>query len=247
MKRREFLQSTAAGAAAAAAVLAVPCLAAGAGEHKPVLAKYWKALENEEIQCRLCPHECQVGEGSRGMCGVRENIGGKYYTLVHSRPVALHNDPVEKKPFFHFIPGTMSYSMATAGCNFSCTFCQNWEISQFKPEEVPSMFLSPKDVVETALKKGSKSIAFTYNEPTVFYEYMYETAKLAKENGLQTGVISNGFIQKKPLEALLDYIDAYRVDFKSFKEKFYTDISSGHLKPVLKTMKRIKRRADGSS
>ena len=242
MKRREFLQSTAGCAAAAAAVMAVPGLAAGAGKHKPVPAKYWKALENKEIECRLCPHECRVDEGSRGMCGVRENMDGKYYTLVHSRPVALHNDPIEKKPFFHFIPGTKSYSMATAGCNFSCKFCQNWEISQFKPEEVPSMFLSPQDVVETALKKGSKSISFTYNEPTIFYEYMFDTAKIAKEKGLQTGVISNGFIQKKPLEALLDYIDAYRVDFKSFKEKFYTDMSSGHLKPVLKTMKRIKKK-----
>jgi len=239
ISRRKFLKSTAGGAAAATAVMMVPTLAAGKDEIEPVEAKYWKPLEGKVVQCRLCPTKCKVPDGGRGLCKVRENKDGKYYTLVHSRPCSIHGDPIEKKPLFHYMPGSMSFSMATAGCNFSCKFCQNWEISQFPPEEIKSIKLSPQSLVDLALKDGSSSIAFTYSEPTVFYEYMYDTAKLARENGLGAVTISNGYIRKKPLKALLEYVDGYKVDFKAFTESFYSKVCSGHLKPVLNTLQTL--------
>jgi pyruvate formate lyase activating enzyme len=243
ISRRCFIRATAGTAAAgAAAALTLPSLARGESKLEAVAAMHWKALEDKNVKCTLCARGCEVSEGMRGFCQVRENRDGKYYTLVHSRPVALHNDPIEKKPFFHYRPSTLTMSIATAGCNFTCTFCQNWEISQFGPEEVPSIHLPPKTLVEKALSENSRSLAFTYNEPTVFYEYMYDSARLARENGLGACVVSNGYIRKKPLKDLLDHVDAYRVDFKSFTEDFYTKMTSAHLKPVLKTLQNLKKK-----
>lgn len=242
ISRREFIERSGKGILAAAAATAVPSIAGGTEKYKPVIAKYWKQLDGETIQCNLCPRLCTVAKGSRGFCRARENINGKYYTLVYSKAVALHNDPIEKKPFFHYLPGTKAFSIATACCNFTCKFCQNWEISQFKPEEVPWIYFPPSSVVRAARDKGSRAIAFTYNEPTIFYEYMYDTAKLARENGLGAVVVSNGFIREKPLTALVEYVDGYRVDLKSFREKFYSSMSNGRLKPVLETIERIKKK-----
>jgi pyruvate formate lyase activating enzyme len=176
----------------------------------------------------------------RGYCGVRENHGGTYYTLVHSRACSMNNDPIEKKPLFHYRPGTRAFSMATAGCNIECRFCQNWEISQFRPEQVESRQIPPAEIVRMAQRSGSPSIAFTYSEPTVFYEYMRDICDAAAGTGLGRVVITNGFIQEKPLLELLPRVDAIKVDFKSFSEKFYKETCSGHLKPVLDSLVRIK-------
>ncbi len=242
VNRREFLVSSAAAAASASVLAGTPLKEALAGKtDSAVEARYWKPIEDKAVRCQLCNRGCEVPDGSRGYCQVRENRGGTYYTLVHSRPCALHNDPVEKKPFFHYRPGTHTMSIATAGCCFSCKFCQNWEISQAAPEEVDSIQLSPQSLIDKAFEEGSKSVSFTYNEPTVFYEYMFDCAKLASKNGLGAAVISNGYIRKEPVRELLKYVDAYRVDLKSFREEFYSSVTNAHLKPVLKTLKTIRK------
>ncbi len=158
-------------------------------------AMYYKKLEDLRVECELCPRKCTIADMERGYCGVRENRGGTYYTLVHSRVCALNVDPIEKKPLFHYLPGTKAYSLATAGCNVECKFCQNWQISQYRPEQIESIRLSPEDVVKDAEASGCKAIAFTYSEPVVFYEYMYDIVRLARDYGLKSVMISNGYIQ----------------------------------------------------
>jgi len=240
MNRRKFI-SNLFYAGTSCGVLSSLSKSVFAGSIEAVPARYWTPLEEKTIKCNLCNRGCEVSDGDRGYCKARENRGGKYYTLVYSKPCALHNDPIEKKPFFHYRPSTLTMSIATSGCNFSCKFCQNWEISQSAPEEVNSITLSPQSLIEKAIAEGSKSVAFTYNEPTIFYEYMYDCAKLAKDKGLGACVVSNGFIKKEPLLELLKVVDAYRVDFKSFQESFYKSVCNGHLKPVLENLKTIKK------
>ncbi|MDY6862634.1 MAG: AmmeMemoRadiSam system radical SAM enzyme, partial [Thermodesulfobacteriota bacterium] len=205
-------------------------------------AKFYKRLKDDRIQCELCPNECIVDDIERGTCGVRENRGGKYYDLVHSRPCAVHLDPVEKKPFFHFYPSTLAFSIATAGCNIECKYCQNWNISQSRPEQIRSFYLPPEEVVKKAKELKATSIAFTYTEPVIFYEYMYDIARIAHKSGIKTGMISNGYINEKPMSDLLPFLDGVKIDLKSFNEKFYKDICRGELKPVLDTLIMIKRR-----
>ncbi len=207
-------------------------------QHREAL--YWEDAGNKRIRCLLCPRKCVVADRERGTCGVRENIGGVYYTLVHSHPCSLNNDPIEKKPLFHFRPGTKALSLATAGCNIECRFCQNWQISQFRPEQVPSKKVTPKAVVNHAKRLGSKAIAFTYSEPVIFYEYMRDICIAAEGTGIGRTMISNGYIEKKPLMDLLGHMDAVKIDFKAFSESFYRDICSAHLRPVLDTLVRIK-------
>ncbi|HHT9148699.1 MAG TPA: AmmeMemoRadiSam system radical SAM enzyme [Candidatus Wujingus californicus] len=204
-------------------------------------AMYYKKLEDLRIECELCPRKCTVADMERGYCGVRENRGGIYYTLVHSRVCALNIDPIEKKPLFHYLPGTKAYSLATAGCNIECKFCQNWQISQYRPEQIDSIKLTPDDIVKDAQTSGSKTIAFTYSEPVVFYEYMYDTSQLARKLGLKSVMISNGYIQEKPLVELCKYLDAVKIDLKGFTEKFYSETCSGELKPVLNTLVALKK------
>jgi pyruvate formate lyase activating enzyme len=199
-------------------------------------ALFWEALEGGKVQCLLCPNKCILGEGQRGLCKVRENQGGKLYSLVYGKPVSIHTDPIEKKPFYHFLPETKAFSLATVGCNLSCKFCQNWDISQRFPEDVQSYDYSPQEVVDQALKAGAKSIAFTYNEPTVWYEYMYDIAKLAREKGLKTTLVSSGYINPKPLKQLLEVLDAARIDLKGFDENYYQKIVGGELEPVLESL-----------
>lgn len=203
-------------------------------------AMYWDELAGGAVQCQLCPRKCVLRPGERGFCRVRKNIDGKLYSLVYGKPVAIHLDPIEKKPLFHFLPGSLAYSLATVGCNLGCLYCQNWEISQASPEEVKFINKTPEELVEEALSTGAQSIAYTYTEPTIFYEYMLETAKLARERGLKNVVVTAGYINPEPLKELLKYIDAIKVDLKAFNDNFYRRIVGGRLGPVLETLKTIK-------
>ncbi|MFQ5861976.1 MAG: AmmeMemoRadiSam system radical SAM enzyme [Candidatus Brocadiales bacterium] len=252
VSRREFIKAGIATAGAACLgcsdVLAASESAAGAiissqkdGEFPLYEAMYYKKLEDVRVECQLCPRGCKIADLERGYCGVRENRGGTYYTLVHSRVCALHVDPIEKKPFFHYLPGTPALSIATAGCNVECKFCQNWQISQFRPEQVDSIKLTPNDVIEHAKKSYSPTIAYTYSEPVIFYEFMYDTARAARQEGISSVVVSNGYIKEEPLVELCKYLDAVKIDLKAFTEKFYKETCSGELEPVLETLLTLKR------
>jgi pyruvate formate lyase activating enzyme len=193
------------------------------------------------VQCLICPRKCVIKDGERGFCRARENKGGKLFSLVYAAPCSVNIDPIEKKPLFHFLPGTIAYSIGTAGCNLRCKFCQNWMISQAMPEDVPFVELKPEKIVEEAIASGCKSIAYTYTEPTIFFEYMLETAKLARKKGLKNIYISNGFINPAPLKELCKYIDAANIDLKSFSDDFYKKITGSWIKPVLDGLKLIKK------
>jgi pyruvate formate lyase activating enzyme len=182
-----------------------------------------------------------VAKGLRGICRVRENRDGRYYSLVYGNPCAVHIDRIEKKPFFHVLPGTTSFSLATAGCNFQCKFCQNWEISQAAPEDVYSYEVPSELMVKRAKEAAARSIAYTYVEPTIFYEYMIDIGTLAKKSGLLNVYHSNGFINPVPLKNLCKVLDAANIDLKGFTENFYRELCSGELNPVLETLKTLKR------
>jgi pyruvate formate lyase activating enzyme len=185
------------------------------------------------VECELCPTACVLDEYQVGGCRTRINKGGKLYSLVYAKPCAVAVDPIEKKPFFHFLPGSRAFSLATAGCVLGCKFCQNWEISQASPEEVSYRDLLPDDAVRQALFFGCSSITYTYTEPTVFYEYMYDIALLAERAGLRNTMHSCGYIQPRPLRTLAKHLQAADIDLKSFSEDFYSRICGGRLKPVL--------------
>jgi pyruvate formate lyase activating enzyme len=206
-------------------------------------AMYYKKRDGGQVECQLCPRRCVVSDQENGWCGVRFNNQGTYQTQVFGRVVTLAIDPIEKKPLFHFHPGSNAFSLATAGCNFECLFCQNWEISQFRPEQVPARFgyVSPEELVANARRKEAKSIAFTYSEPTIFYEYMLAIAKAAKAVSIPSVMISNGYIEAEPMNELLPVLGAVKIDFKAFSEDFYQKVCRGTLAPVLETMKRIKK------
>ncbi|MBM4332774.1 MAG: AmmeMemoRadiSam system radical SAM enzyme [Deltaproteobacteria bacterium] len=205
------------------------------------LSSHFRTLENQRIQCQLCPRECQVAKGQRGFCGVRENRAGKYYSLVYGNPCAVHPDPIEKKPFYHLLPASISLSIATAGCNLRCKFCENWEISQAKPEDTYNLDLLPEKVVALAKKMGARSIAYTYAEPTIFFEYMIDTAKLARKEGILNVCHSNGFINPGPLKELCQVTDAFNIDLKGFTDDYYSGMTQGRLAPVLQTLKTLKQ------
>jgi len=199
-------------------------------------AMFYKKLADGSVQCELCPFKCVLSEGQRGICGVRANVGGKLRALTYGKPVAVHIDPIEKKPMFHFLPSSKAFSIATVGCNLSCNFCQNWTISQALPEESQHITLMPKDVVEQALENGCSSIAYTYSEPTVFFEYMYDTGVLAHEAGLKNVWITCGYINEKPLRKLCEVLDGANVDLKG-PEGFYQKYTRSSRAPVLRTLK----------
>ncbi len=203
-------------------------------------ALFYQKLENKVVQCQLCPRICVIPSGKRGFCGVRENQDGVLYTLVYAKPVAIHIDPIEKKPLFHFLPGSTAFSIATAGCNLRCKFCQNWEISQRKPEEVEYIYLEPVDLIKKVKESGSPTIAYTYSEPTIFYEYMLETAKLAKKEGIKNIMHSAGYINEEPLRQLTKYLDAANIDLKGFTNDYYAQMSEATLEPVLRSLKILK-------
>lgn len=208
---------------------------------KTKLSPYFTSLGGGEIQCELCPRRCRVAKGKRGFCRVRENRGGKYYSLVYGNPCVINLYPIEKEPFFHVFPGTTSLTLSTAGCNFQCKFCENWEISQAFPEDVYSYEIPPEIVMKKAKEMGANSIAYTYAEPTIFYEYMSDVACLAKEEGLLNVIHSNGFINPGPLRNLCKVLNAAHIDLKGFTEDFYRELSNGKLAPVLDTLKTLKQ------
>ena len=219
-----------------------PRLALGAGSTPAedsrfiVEAQFYEKLPYRKIRCKLCPRECVIDDQERGYCGVRENRGGSYYSLVHSRVCAAHIDPIEKKPLFHFSPGSLAFSVATAGCNVNCKFCQNWDISQSRPEQVRNTYLPPKDLASLAQQNRCPAIAYTYSEPIVFYEYMRDAAEAGHALGIKSVVISGGFIQQEPLKKLCQGVDAIKVDLKAFSEKYYKEVVNGELKPVLEAI-----------
>lgn len=225
------------------------CWAASAKEIESKEAMFYQKLparhalpggETLSVQCQLCFRRCTIAEGKRGFCRVRENRGGELYSLVYGKPGGLQADPIELEPMYHMFPGHRNLCVFTASCNFRCKHCHNWHISQRPPEEIRSKNYSPEEVVEEAIKKGCKSISHSINEPTVFYEYMYDIVKIAKEKGLLTLFHTNGSLSPQPLRELLKYMDGVTVDLKGFDEKFYRETSSAELEPVLKTMKIIK-------
>jgi pyruvate formate lyase activating enzyme len=192
------------------------------------------------VKCQLCPKGCIISEGHRGECRVRENRGGKLYTMVYGNPCALHIDPIEKKPFYHFLPTSRAFSLATAGCNLHCLYCQNHAISQHPPEEIQNADLPPEKVVELALARGCPVIAYTYSEPTVFYEYMLDTARLGRPQGIKSVVVSAGYMNPEPLRELCQAVDAIKIDLKGFNEEFYEKVCFATLEPVLEAMKIIR-------
>jgi pyruvate formate lyase activating enzyme len=208
---------------------------------KTKLSPFFTSLSGGEIQCDLCPKRCRVSRGKKGACRVRENRDGKYYSLVYGNPCAVHLDPIEKKPFFHVLPSTTSFSLATVGCNFQCKFCQNWEISQASPEDVYSYDVPPEMIVKKAKEVDAHSVAYTYVEPTIFYEYMVDICQLVKKAGLLNVCHSNGFINPEPLKYLCKVMDAANIDLKGFTEAFYRDLCGGELNPVLETLKTLKK------
>lgn len=205
------------------------------------LSPYFTTLSEKRIRCELCPRQCEVANGKRGYCRVRENQDGKYYSLVYGNPCAVHIDPIEKKPFFHLLPSSQSFSIATAGCNFDCKFCQNWEISQAAPEDTLNYDLPPEQVVEKASQYGCSSIASTYVEPSIFMEYMLEIGKLAHKKELLNVMHSNGYVNPKPLDDLCECLDAACIDLKGFTDEYYREVTGGTLQPVLDTLTRLKR------
>ncbi len=233
MDRRTFLQG-----------LSLPCMAARAADSDArftVEARFYEKLPYKKIKCKLCPRECVIDDRERGYCGVRENRDGVYYSLVHSRVCAANVDPIEKKPLFHFLPGTMAFSVATAGCNVNCKMCQNWDISQSRPEQVTSTFVSPQSLVAQARQNRCPSIAYTYSEPVVFAEYVLDSAEAGRRAGVKSVVISGGYVQAEPLQELCRRVDAIKIDLKGFSEKFYKEVVNGEMKPVLNALVTIRK------
>lgn len=241
INRRDFLQE---------ALCVMSCMAAGyplmvdklLADDNPAYikpAKHWEKLPNGAVQCRLCPNECLIEHGETGACRVRRNIKGSLYTLVYGRLAAMHIDPIEKKPLFHFLPGSRAFSVATAGCNLSCRFCQNWQLSQSEPDDLSAQIMSPRKLCRQAVSGASPVIAFTYNEPTVQYEYIIDVAHEARKRNIKSVIISNGYINKEPGKKLAGVLDAIKVDLKAFTNDFYQKICGGDLKSVLNNLEVI--------
>ena len=207
-------------------------------------AMLYEKAAGKNVHCFLCAHHCRIAESKFGFCGVRQNIGGKLYTQVYAEVIASHVDPIEKKPLYHFLPGTTAYSIATIGCNFRCGFCQNWQISQVSKREgsdFNSYELKSEEVIREAKRAKCASIAYTYTEPTIFFEYAYDTAKLAKAAGLFNTFVTNGYMTKEALDTVHPYLDAVNVDLKFFKDESYKKICQGSLQPVLDSISYMKK------
>ncbi len=250
LDRRSFLRcALASGAALGMSSVAKPAVAmpsnttAASGDDARYIveAKFYQKLANSKIKCKLCPRECVVGDKERGYCGVRENRGGTYYSMVHSRVCAAHVDPIEKKPLFHYLPGTVAFSLATAGCNVNCKFCQNWDISQSRPEEIPAQYAPPLSVAELARQYNCPTIAYTYSEPVVWAEYLMDCADAGHSAGVRSIVVSNGFMQEEALKSAYGKMDAVKIDLKSFTESYYKQVVTGQLKPVLETLVTLRK------
>jgi pyruvate formate lyase activating enzyme len=209
--------------------------------YSPKEALFYKKLDDLNVQCLLCPRECVIADGKRGFCRNRENQGGALYTLIYGKPVVVDVGPIEKAPLYHFIPGHFRLCITCASCNLRCKHCQNWHLSQKDFEELNPHFYSPLEIVQQAKKQGLNSISFTYTEPTVYYEYLYDISLIARENGIKTSIVSNGYINREPLLKLLSVLDAVKIDLKGFSEEFYKSICSASLKPVLESLMTVKK------
>jgi pyruvate formate lyase activating enzyme len=206
-------------------------------------AMLYEKLSNNRVGCNLCAHHCQIPAGKKGLCQVRENRGGILYTLVYGRTISQHIDPVEKKPLFHFYPGSTAYSIATPGCNFRCEWCQNWEISQMPRERhlIAGYEATPEEIVADAQRHGCRSIAYTYTEPTIFFEYAYDTARQASAAGLANIYVTNGFMTYEMLETFHPYLDAANIDLKAFRDRTYRRYVGARLQPVLDSLKTMRQ------
>ncbi len=259
--RKEFLKSVGLGASA------LVCASAGYGflgkeDKRPKSVKGhifkndgpkkpWKwsvegfhyATDGTTVQCQICPNRCILEPGDRSICRSKVNIGGKLYSLTYGNPCSIHVDPIEKKPLNHFYPGSFILSIATTGCNFRCLNCQNWEISQRRPEDVTFVELFPADVIREAKRRKTPSIAYTYSEAITYYEYMYDTSRAANASGLKNVLVSNGYINQSPLIELCKYLNAANIDLKSFDNRIYQCLNGGSLRPVLKTLKTLHQKS----
>ena len=207
-------------------------------------AMLYEKLSEGKVKCNLCNHRCTIKDGNYGICGVRQNVDGSLFSLVYDRIIASHIDPIEKKPLFQFYPGSKAYSIATVGCNFTCKHCQNSDISQLPREKkgyIVGEKMGPEEIVREAHSSGCKSIAYTYTEPTIFFELAYETAQRAHDKGIKNIFVSNGYMTPEALEEISPYLDGINIDLKSFTEKFYKEICGGRLEPVLDNIKLAKR------
>ena len=204
-------------------------------------ARWWEPEPNGKVHCYLCPRHCHIGQGQAGFCFIRTNQGGKLYNLGYAHPAALQIDPIEKKPLNHFLPGTRVFSMGTAGCNMGCFFCQNWDISKSRSDQVHSTYMPAEDVVLLARRHGCPSVAFTYNEPTIWGEYVIDICQAAKRAGIRTVMVSNGYITRDAFHDIYDHIDAANIDLKAFTENFYGRVTLTHLQPVLETLEWLKK------
>ncbi len=208
---------------------------------------FYKKEKNDLVQCRACNHFCRIKPGKTGICGVRKNVGGKLQLLVYGHPVSVAVDPIEKKPFYHFLPGSYALSLGTFGCNFRCANCQNYDISQQKNEKVIEKYfegrkeITPEEILKSAQENNCQSVAYTYNEPTIWAEYALDITKLAHKNGLKNVWISNGYFSDEVFKEIAPYLDAINIDLKSFDDNFYKKYAGARLKPVLKNIKKIKK------
>jgi pyruvate formate lyase activating enzyme len=204
-------------------------------------AMFYEKLGGETVQCLLCPRECVISEGKRGFCRNRENREGTLYTLVYGNPSVVDIGPIEKAPIYHFIPGHFRLCITCASCNLRCKHCQNWHLSQSSSEDLNCYSYTPEKIVQQAKKQGLFSISFTYTEPTIYYEYIYDISSFAKETGMKTSIVSNGYINREPLLKLLKVLDAVKIDLKGFSEEFYKEACSATLKPVLESLLTVKK------
>ncbi len=210
----------------------------------PKEALLYEKLEDNKVHCFLCSHHCHIAEGKFGICGVRENRKGTLYAHSYGRVIAQHVDPIEKKPLYHFLPGSSSFSIAAAGCNFQCGFCQNWQISQVREAKalsLGSVEVEPAEIVRQAKRSGSRSISYTYTEPTIFFEYAYEIARLARGEGLYNVFVTNGYMTEDMIRMVHPFLDAANIDLKSFSDDTYRKLCKGSLAPVLRSIETMKR------
>lgn len=206
-------------------------------------AMLYETEEDGKVHCFLCSHHCRIKEGKYGFCGVRQNLEGTLYTHSYGQLITANVDPVEKKPLYHVYPGTTAFSIATMGCNFHCDFCQNWQISQTSHRDGTAggrQEAAPEEIVRTAVERGCRSMAYTYTEPTIFFEYAYDTARLAKDQGLANLFVTNGYLTSEAIETARPYLDACNVDLKSFREGFYKERCRARLQPVLDAVRKMR-------
>lgn len=209
---------------------------------------FYKKEKNNLVRCRACNHFCLISEGKMGICGVRKNVGGKLQLLVYGHPVSVAVDPIKKKPFYHFLPGSYALSLGTFGCNFCCANCQNYDISQQKNKKVIEKYfegqteISPEEIIQSAKENDCLSVAYTYNEPTIWAEYALAIMKLAHKNNLKNVWVSNGYFSNEVLEKIAPFLDAINIDIKSYEDKFYRKYAGARLNPVLENVKKIKKR-----